>query len=320
MPQNQERIAIDLRHWQGVPIAEVRSQNASFPIEAGDKPFAERITVLSVPLKSFAKLKKPQSLASDDVATTKICDWAEHTRASVEIWTDSSSQKEILQAMRDFIQINPGQVMVWISPKTKGIYPETRIGIYQVINVNSGKYLFFRTLCSNHSFEDCQKMAFVFKKDIVFESPEILRATPIPIVIPGDNPIDYFSSIIKMPSVFEAIRKGADIRNNLRSLEQASGIITEEVYQRIQTAITFSQQRMLGQFIERQLQERSGTKLLNGTCGILYSSLYINPLTPILGASVSNYEGGRRKHCGKCGKSDSFKDGEAICQKAVKTS
>lgn len=313
MPQQtKEAIAIDLRRWQGVPIAEVRSQNASFPIEAGDRPFEERITVLAVPLESFAKLKKSESLAADDIATTKICDWAKQTKASIEIWTNSSTQEEILEAMRDFIEINPGQAMIWISPKEKGIYLETRIGIYQVVSVNSKKHLFFRTLCSNHSFENCQKMALGFKKDIVFEDPEALRATPIPVIVPRDNPIDFFSSIIKMPSVFEAIRKGADIKNNLLSLEQASKIITKEVYQRIQTATSFSQQIMLGQFIERQLQERSGTRLLNGTCGILYSSLTAPSLTQIFGhSSITTAEGGRRKHCGKCGKHGYFTEGES---------
>ena len=313
MPQQtKETIAIDLRRWQGVPISEVRSQNASFSIEAGDKPFEERITVLAVPLESFAKLKKSESLASDDIATTKICDWAKQTTASIKIWTSSSTQEEILEAMRDFVEINPGQAMIWISPKAKGIYLETRIGIYQVINVNSKKYLFFRTLCSNHSFENCQKMALGFKKDIVFKDPESLRATPIPVIVPGNNPIDYFSSIIKMPSVFEAIRKGADIKNNLLSLEQDSKIITKEVYQRIQTATSFSQQIMLGQFIEKQLQERSGTRLLNGTCGILYSSLTVSSLAQIFGhSSITTAEGGRRKHCGKCGKHGYFTEGES---------
>lgn len=320
MPQNKERIAIDLNNWRTKTREQILQDLASFPIESANLPLEQRVNVVALKITSFERLLSPFSQNPEDIATIKIHKWALKSKPNIEIWTDSQdpSEVEIIKAMESFVDFNPGQITVWISPAEKGIYDGSRIGIYQTILVNNEKYLFFRSLCGNQYVKECADIAILFlahsrEKIETAEllNPEVLRATPIILDVPNKSLIKFLGSFIKTPATWEAILKAEDIKMKIKTFKVAYELISDGTFQQIQQANEFYQQVQIGTQLERELQEKLNITLKSGSCGILYSSINTNPLAPILGISTLNSEGGRRKHCGKCGKHGYFSDGES---------
>lgn len=318
MPQNSERIAIDLNNWKDKTSEEIRQDLASFPIESANLPIEKRVSVVAIKLSSFEKLVNPSSKSPEDIATKKIYGWAEKIKPAIEIWTDSPTpnESEILSGMKSFIDFNPGEIMVWLSPAEKGIYEESRIGIYQVISVNKEKYLFFRSLCGTQDTEQCKGIVtrllpYSDKEAGIpeFIDPAITRATPIAVEIPGESLIDFLGSKIPdMPLIWEAILKGEDLKMKIKTISVVSELITEESTNQIKETNCFYRQIELGAFLEKELQRKLNISLKSGSCGILYSHLN-HFITPILSGAT---ESPSRRHCGKCGKHGYFSPGE-IC-------
>jgi len=310
---SQERIAINLRNWRGKSTEEIVQDLASFPIESADLPSEKRISVTVLKLSSFAKLINPLSQSAEDIATTKIYMWAKDANPQVQIWLDSNepSEKEILQEMKTLIDFNPGQLIIWLSPAEKGVYDESRIGIYQVVLVNNEKYLFFRSLCGNQYLDKCSVIAKRLTRNSVeiiipeeLSDPRLLRACPISIYVPGKSLLGYLKSAIEIPNVWQAISNGEDIDKKINSTAVVSAFLTGKVEAQIEEAQLFNQQVIIGAWIEKELQERLNITLKPGSCGVLYSSLTISPLTQILGnrESVSLESGAKFvKNCGNCG-------------------
>lgn len=203
MPQTHEitKYAFNLenlrkdRHGKEKPLSQTISETASglatLGTECNKAPFAERITTRPYKLSEFAKLIEENDFSSENIATLRIYEWAKEAKPLIQIWIASPQNPEgILESMRPYINFNPKSSMVWISPSLSGVYPESRVNWYQVIEVNNEIYIFGRFLCSNHSPQECIEMAKNLLphssgiSSVEINDPELLRATP---------PADYYS-------------------------------------------------------------------------------------------------------------------------------
>jgi len=305
-------------------ISETASGLATLGTECNKAPFAERITTRPNKLSEFAKLIEEDDFSSENIATGRIYEWAKETKPSIQIWTTSPlNTEEILESMRRYIDFNPKFSMVWISPSLSGVYPESRINWYQIIEVNKEIYIFGRFLCSNHSPQECVEMA---KKLLPYSSgislaeindPELLRATPLPITIPGNSPINFFKEIVNIPGVWEAISLGRDIDDNKLTTRVAEDM-GRKWGKLVATADTPCKQRMIGAAIEEELAQRLERELMAGH-GPLYSQA-INQLASHEGFGFllekQIIESKEKRHCGACPDkgTEKFKP-EEVCRK-----
>lgn len=317
MPQNKERqYAIELSSWQkDKTLNQITADLASFSIEAGKTSPEKRINPVAVNLESFGSLVKKGSLDPEDQASEAIYNWAQTTRPSVHLWLNELSEENVLVSMKDFVDVNPGYLCVWISPPLSGRYQESRIAVYQVVEANNQKFLFFRNICGSLSPEECYNLALGLKKyspneNLIVNDSGLLRSSPLSLSVPGNSFISFLSENISGVPSWEEVKKGKDIDEKVNALKVASGILDESTYAAINRAITLEEQILIGRSIEIRLQERLGKVLSSSSCGTLYSSIFQGHfLFSARGVSSSELST-RRKHCGKCGKYGYFLDGE----------
>lgn len=323
MPLSKEEVhAFEIGSWKGKTPTEIVLDSSSGIIEASKTPLGQRINPVVVRLDRFAQWTDKESLDPVIAASTKIYDWtAETNRKSTEIWMSSPEPKEneILETLGQWPDANPQEVMVWISPRNSDPFKEgTRVGIYQVILIHGERFLFFRTLCSYDQAEECSKKARALLDFSTLEidqtnlsDPEILRATPIPIEIPGNSLTAFLKKHLNLPDdVWETISQGKDITDKIRINQTMEELYTPEVLRQINQAETWSQQARIGIWLEQEFQKRTGRILTAGSCGGLYSSLsQLNSPFSFLPPLATEGSGGR-KHCGKCGKHGYFSEGE----------
>lgn len=322
MPPVKENFAFDLANWRGKSPSEIILDSSSGTIEASAAPLIERVNPVLVKLNLFAKWSDEKSQDPVVVASTRIYQWAlENKTRGIEIWLPSKepTENEILEALKSFPDFNPGDLIVWFSPRDSLVFKEgTRIGIYQVIYVNGEKYLFLRTLCNFDYGPKCTRSAVgllpfspIKENSITFSNTETLRATPLPLKVPGNSLSEFFKHHLHFPPDFwEDLSLGKDIEIKIKINNTMAQIITPAILEEINQAASFADQLRIGMYLEREFQEQTGRILKGGVCGILYSSVNLGFLSSILGTSIPNYEGGRRKHCGKCGKQGYFTEGE----------
>lgn len=314
----KERLAIDVSNWQGKPSNQIHQEVASFVLEAGDRPLGQRVNPVVLDNSVFGGLVKENSAGAEDVATERIFQWANNDTPATEIWTEGAafSEKETLEGLLSFADLNPGTVMVWISPPAAKKYSESRIIIYQTININSQKHLFFRAICSEYSDEECLKIAQELSVSISpgtilssISETETLRATPLPLSLPKNKSYTgFFGEFVNLPGVWEAIAKGEDIREKIKALAVAEGIV-ETNYKSITEAKNYFDYWVVGSRIEKLLEEKMNMTLKSGPCGGLYSDSP-SPLRGIFGVEIfaRNYshtgeESSKFIHnCGACGR------------------
>lgn len=313
--------AIDIGNWKGRTRNQVHQDIASVALEAAaDKPLSQRVNSVILEASAFGGLIKEKPANAEDIATKKIFLWAEKDIPATEIWTKSSppGEKELLNSLCSFADLNPETVMVWLSPPIEKKYDEARLVIYQTIKVNGQKYLFFRAICSKHTTEECFEIArklrpFVSPKEAptLIANGEQLTATPLPILIPEKQSFSgFFRQFINLPEVWKAIAEGKDLKGKIEALEKTRGIVNSH-YQSIIQANTFRQQWSIGAEIEQLIQREMQLTLRSGPCGELYSNLTSTSIFGIFGVEINaqnlpvslGSEGGKMiRNCGACGK------------------
>jgi len=314
-----ERLAIDISGWQGKRPGEITQDAASFALEAGRRPLEKRINTAAVSVAEFEKLVKNDGRNPEDIATFGVYQWARESSAKIKIWTNSSppTKNEILDGMFPFTDFNPGKVMVWLSPPLEGAYEESRIIIYQIIEVNNEKYLFLRGLCGNQTTAECLKIAqnllpfvqLTGNPDKITDR-EQLRATPLSLLLPpNETYTGFFRQIINLPKVWAVIAQGEDLKEKKRLLSVAEQVV-QRYYPLITKARTFDEQLRIGLILENTLARGLGSPLQSGPCGLLYSELSARSLMrEVLGVDLLNRrfsagEGSKFIHnCGACGQS-----------------
>lgn len=312
-----ERYAISLDNWGQKKPDQIGKDVASFALEAGKRPLEKRVNPVILETSAFGSLTKSESKEAEDIATGRILQWANNDTPAMEIWTEGAafSEKETLEGLLSFADLNPGTVMIWISPPAARKYSESRIVIYQTININSQKYLFFRAICSEYSDEECLKIAqelsgFISPGTILSSigDTKTLRATPLPLSLPKNKSYTgFFGEFVNLPGVWEAIAKREDIREKIKALAVAEGIV-ETNYKSITEAKSYLDYWVVGSRIEKLLEEKMNFALRSGPCGGLYSDLSFSSLAGVFGVEISakNYlkgsEGTRKfiHNCGAC--------------------
>lgn len=288
-----------------------------FGREARDASFNERVSPVVISLLEFSKLVKPGSILSTDIATAKIYEWACKDSPAIKFWTNPSpTSKEILKELLSFPDFNSGSVMVWISPKGT-IYKEARVNLYQTIEVNDAKYLFFFGIPSDRSDEECLK--FYCKLTpyttentnlLLTNDIEELRVSPISLKTHGTNSLTgFFKDKFHHPEVWKAIASGQVIKDTLQDFEKNKPIV-EQHYDEIISVKTESDFRRVGTLIELEMQARGNYALLSNAHGELYSSSLFNPNSGISFLLERNqfYQPKNelttetRVHCGECGR------------------
>lgn len=285
-----------------------------FSREARDASNKERINPVALSLQEFSKLVKPESDLATDIATTRIYDWARQDVPSIQIWTKSNHPDflEILEAVRPFCDLNPGSLMVWISPKGQ-VYPEARVTCYQTMLVNQKSYLFFWGIPTQHTDRQCRgfygRLAKFSPKRLavpVTDDPEDLRINPISVNIPGYFSLTGFlkQQIDLENDIWKNIASGQIINETIKELVKGGQIISQEQYQRLLSAKTEAEYEEVGAEVEVALMRTLNIILRSDSHGALYSSLsYRDPISG-LNESISgkNTElSTERVHCGGCG-------------------
>lgn len=310
-----ERIAINLGNWKNKEPEAITSDLASFAGEASTESIERRINAGVVGLKKFECLLQQNSQDPEDIATRQIYQWAQQDSPSLRITTCSTSpsDREILESMQDCLDINPQTMVLWLSPPLENHYKESRIIIYQTIEVNGKKFLFFRAICGKQTAKEClaiaehllQSSSQAEKTPDTITNPEKLRATPFLFLISGEESwINYLSRFIDMPAVWKTIANGEDLRNKGKALVIAQNIVDQN-YQKIIYARSF-EEWTVGVKIEQALQKGLGITLQSGPCGTLYSDLN-RPWATIIPLGINNLFSSEKKakfikNCGACGK------------------
>jgi len=323
MPQNNEspHIGLNTRNWKegfGGPITreKITEQSIYFSREARQSPTKERTNPVVVSFSDFTKLVKTESILSTDIATTKIYDWAREQVPAIQIWTSSPTPttEEVLKELVSLSDFNTGSSMVWISPKGE-VYAEARINIYQTIEVNGKKYLFFWGIPTQHTDQQC----FGFYRKLTAlasEIPEVqitndaedLRINPIPLQIPPDESFtSFFAKQIPLFDVWGSVANGQIIQKTIEEFAVGRPIIWAE-YEAIMEAKTEYERRLVGARIENALQRQLAITLCPYAHGDLNSNFLANPsginslfTTGRLLSPLSNETSKERVHCGKCG-------------------
>lgn len=347
MPPNYENesphYGLTIQNWQEDLDGKVNPKDPKeltwdttyFGREARNAPFNERVSPVVIGLSDFAKLVKPESNLSTDIATTKIYQWACKDSPSMKFWTEPSpSPEEILKELLSFPDFNSGSVMVWISPKGT-VYSEARVNLYQTIEVNKTKYLFFLGIPSNHTDEECLKFyhkltPYAAEKTQILLTNDVeeLRINPVALKIFETNSLTgFFKDKLFHPEVWEVIANGQAIKDTLQDYERNKSIIDEH-YDKIVEAKTENDFRRVGTLIELEMQRMGNYALLSNAHGGLYSSSLFDPnsgINLLLGinrfyqpTNEPKLNTETRVHCGECGryrKGEKF-SGNVSCPKS----
>ncbi len=200
MPNESPHFGLDIDVLKTATLEEASRHVVLFSREARNASFEQRVNPVVVSLAEFAKLVKPDSDLTTDIATAKIYFWAKNnipTEKTTQIWLKSSSptMEEILLQILLLPANNPDSIMFWVSPKGND-YQEARLNLYQVIMVNGRKYLFFWGIPTDHSDENC--LVFVQKLcGSRFKDAEDLRVNPFALQI-SENLVTFLQKNIAL--------------------------------------------------------------------------------------------------------------------------
>lgn len=311
-------IGLDLRNYvEGE--SKTKSQDeiawdvAYFSREARKAPFVERTNAIVINLDKFGGLVNPKSNLATDLATSEIYEWAKKIAPSISFSADtpSPSTQDLLNKMLPLVDFNPRSVMVWISPKGE-IYQEARINVYQVVEVDGQKYLFFWSAPSSNTDEECLTFSqnlsrFTATEPPVIEDVEVLRISPLPVQIPqGETLTGFLAGQIPLSGVWEQIASGQIIKDTVTEFATVRKLVLSEYGQIISQKNEY-QNRVVGARLEMAVKEMLNIELRSGVHGSLnenaLSEFGVNSLMTTgrlfsEGTSLSSRE---QVHCGACG-------------------
>ncbi len=328
MPQNHEKPVkgLDIDHLKNNSPETIRRYAVYFSREARNAPLPHRVNPVVMNGEEFRKLVDPDSELSTSMATTKIYEWFKQDIPAIKLRTKSlrPSPEEILEALVPFVDQNPHSLMVWISAKGE-VYQEVRLNIYQTIEVNGEKYLFFWGIPTLHTDQECLKFAKRLEQHSADQARttddvENLRVNPLSLWIPKETSLTAFlSGQIDLPEVWKAIANRKIILETIDDLKRGFCLITPERYLRIKMAQTEIEKARIGWELQEAIKATYRIELLSDAHGPLYANpdffllrqlglgLQVGMerlISPMKGEIMSE-----RVHCGGCGE---YKEGEKM--------
>ena len=278
----EKNIYFDLRPYENGNGGDIREDLTTAIIENGEAPLEERITPYKV------------KFDSDGKPNFKL-------RWKTE---NDFYENEALFKARDLMR-NGSQYLLWISSPSEEIgYSESRMVVF--LNKgedNEGNLISeCRGFCTEFGLEGCLDIAKQLESGIETETE--LRSNPIEFYL-GDyrDWVERLERVIKIPEVWEAIRKGDDVIN-MREKRNIVDEVLSQVDIKSRGKMSYEEAIYIGAYIEREI-ERRGVKLqASGSCGIsnsealkLQSSfdvVFQNSLIPGIRPEGYNY------YCGAC--------------------
>jgi hypothetical protein len=282
-----------------------------FSREARKAPFPKRANAIVISFDKFKKLVKPGSNLSTDLATYEVYQWAKQATPAITLSADSTSPlaQDILEKLLPLVDFNPQSIMIWLSPRGE-IYQEARINVYQAVEVNGQKYLFFWSTPSLHTDQEClafhqNLLPFAAVETDTFDDVEALRISPISIKIPKTESLtDFLDGQILLPEVWKEIANGQIIKDTLKEFLIVRGLVLNE-YGQIICKKTEYQNRLIGARLEMAVQEKLNIELLSGIHGDLNQNALSEPginflMTTGRLLSEKNLTSTESVHCGAC--------------------
>lgn len=284
-----------------------------FSREARKAPFQQRANAIVISLDKFEKLVNPESGLSTDLATYSIYQWAKQASPAIKFSIDAKSPapQEILERMLPLADFNPQSIMVWLSPRGQ-IYQEARINIYQVIEVNGQKYIFFWSTPSSHTDQEC----LIFHQNLLryaateappLDNAETLRISPLPIKIPKTKSLtNFLNEQIPLPEVWKGFARGQVIKDTIGEFFIVGNLVLNE-YNQIIGRKTEYENRVIGARLEMAVESRLNIELRSGIHGDLnqnaLSELGTNffMTTGRLLSERNSFSSTEKVHCGACG-------------------
>lgn len=284
-----------------------------FSREAREAPFQQRVNAIVISLAKFEKLVKPESGLSTDLATYAVYQWAKQASPTIKFSMDAKSlaPQEVLEKLLPLVDFNPQSIMIWLSPKGQ-IYQEARVNIYQTIEVNGQKYIFFWSTPSSHTDKECLTFYQNLLRYAATEAPplddvETLRISPLPIQIPKAKSLtNFLDEQIPLPEVWKRIASGQIIKDTIGEFFIVRNLVLNE-YNQIIGRKTEYENRVIGARLEMAVESRLNIELRSGIHGDLnqnaLSELGTNFLmtTGRLLSEGTNLASTEKVHCGACG-------------------
>jgi hypothetical protein len=328
--QENPGFGLEIDRFKNVTPEEIARHLIYYSREVRNACSAKRTNPVVINEEKLAELADPESNLSTTIATVKIYEWFKKETPAIKIWTKSPtpSSEEILLEMLPFVDFCPGSIMIWISGKGE-VYEDARVNLYQAIEVNGEKRLFFWSIPTENSDQECLEAACRLSPHVmgisanellgITKDIETLRITPLPIWEPDTKSLtEFFSEHISLPEVWPQIRSGQILMEAIRELLAGQkGLVTNEVYQRIMAAQTYWEKVMIGSELEIRAMIIFGIELLSHRHGMLHlDALAEQSLGLGIGIGANRFlktsesvSRGEYFHCGRC-KSGKVQEGE----------
>jgi len=192
------------------------------------------------------------------------------------------------------------ECIVWISPSGRG-YTESRINVYKIFYSFGDKILFFWSIPTPHTPEQCLQIANQIQ-DGRFDNSETLRQTPVKFRPPsGILWTKFLGNIVKMPKVWQAIENGEPEKEKQEALRKVTQIVEKHYDSFLVAGDDVDKQIRAGATVELAIQEHLQMEFMpvggHGMSNIFASSL-LSQNVPKVGASKK--EGENKKWIEKC--------------------
>lgn len=203
-----------LKIWRNKPpeqAEQVAEEMASYSLETNGTPD---------PYEFFIS---PDGELLSPTAHCRVKDVVQRTHPVGEL--EYRALLSIEQSVAQWIKNNDKGVIAWISPRSPGLYPTSRVIISEIEQKDGKKTLFNRKLVLDFDETRClgfaRDLARFSQNQPLFSHLEQVRATPLVLNTRGRSWIYILEELIDDPILWESIRNGEDQRAKKEAVRQA---------------------------------------------------------------------------------------------------
>lgn len=156
--------------------------------------------------------------------------------------------------------------LVWISPPKKGVYPTSKIIVWEIEYEGGVKQIFNRAIVLDFDEEQCMKFAWNLttysRNKPIFRNSDEIRAEPLVLETQNKSWIDILEKLIDNPRVWAMIRNGEDKQYKKEALRQAA-MVQKQFFADPRLSYSAEAKRAVMQMVGKQrgsCPSRSGSK------------------------------------------------------------